>query len=109
MNIMSKEELRQKIERGDDFKLINSLDRTAFDRMHIPGSLHFDDINEAVRQIDPDEEVILYCSNPLCPASVQAYRALELQGFTRLFRYAGGLTEWVEAGYPLVGSEVPIQ
>ena len=109
MNVMSKEELLQKIERGDDFKLINSLDRTQYDRVRIPGSLHFDDIDEAARQIGSDEEVILYCSNPLCPASVQAYRALEQRGYTRLYRYAGGLTEWVEAGYPLEGSEVPVQ
>jgi len=106
MNIMSKEELKQKIEHGDNFKLINALDRAAYERSHIPGSLHFEDINEAVQQISPDEEVVLYCSNPLCPASVQAYRVLEQHGFSRLYRYAGGLTEWLEAGYPLEGNEV---
>jgi rhodanese-related sulfurtransferase len=108
MNVISKEALYEKIQRGDDFRLIMSLDRRAFEQMHIPGSLHFESMEEAAEQIDPGEEVIVYCSNPLCPVSIQAYRALQKLGFTNLYRYAGGLTEWQEAGYPLEGSQVSV-
>lgn len=108
MNVIDKEALYEKIQRGDDFRLIMALDRRAYDQMHIPGSLHFESMEEAAEQIDPDEEVIVYCSNPLCPVSVQAYRALEKRGFINLYRYAGGLTEWLEAGYPMEGNQVRV-
>lgn len=107
MNIISKEELYEKIQRGDQFRLIMALDRNAYEQMHIPGSLNFENMDRAAEQIGPDEEIIVYCSNPLCPVSVQAYRALERLGYRNLYRYAGGLTEWLEAGYPLQGSQVP--
>lgn len=108
MNVISKEDLYEKMQRGDRFRLIMALDRRAYEKMHIPGSLHFETMDEAAEQIEPDEEVIVYCSNPLCPVSVQAYRALQKRGFSNLYRYAGGLTEWMEAGYPLEGSQVKV-
>lgn len=108
MKVISKEELKEKIERGDDFRLIMALDRHAYEQMHIPGSLHFESIDEAAKQLGPHDEVVVYCSNPLCPVSVQAYRTLEKHGFTNVYRYAGGITEWVEAGYPLEGSQVTV-
>lgn len=108
MNVISKEELREKIERGDNFRLIMALDRHAFDQMHIPGSVHFEDMEEAAKELDPREEIVVYCSNPLCPVSVQAYRTLERHGFTNVYRYPGGITEWAEAGYPMEGSQVAV-
>ncbi len=106
MNIMSREELKEKLDRGDDVKLIMTLGRRAFENSHIPGSLHFKNILEALPYLDTNDEVIVYCANPLCPLSIHAYHTLASRGFTRLSRYAGGLVEWQEAGYPLEGSQV---
>lgn len=106
MNIMSRDELKEKLDRGDDVKLIMTLGRRAFENMHIPGSLHFKNILEALPYLNADDEVIVYCANPLCPMSVNAYHVLASRGFKRLFRYAGGLVEWHEAGYPLEGNLV---
>lgn len=106
MRIISREELKERLDRGDDVKLIMALDRFAYERMHIPGSLHFENLVEAREQLDPDDEVIVYCSNPACPASVNAYYVLRTLGFKKLARYAGGLAEWEKAGYPLEGMMV---
>jgi rhodanese-related sulfurtransferase len=103
MNIMNREELKVKLDRGDDVKLIMALDRRAYENMHIPGSLNFTSMLEAVNSLHPDDEVVVYCSNPACPASINAYRILVSYGFSRIYRYAGGLAEWQEAGYPLEG------
>lgn len=108
MNVITKEQLHEKLQRGDVFRLIMALDRNAFDQMHIPGSLHFENMDVAAQQLEPAEEIVVYCSNPLCPVSVQAYRHLERLGFTNVFRYAGGITEWMEAGYPLEGTQVAV-
>jgi len=107
MRIISREELKEKLDRGDDVKLIMALDSFAFKRLHIPGSLHFDNLVEARDQLDPDDEIVVYCSNPACPASVNAYYVLHTLGFKRLSRYAGGLAEWQQAGYPLEGTMAP--
>lgn len=103
MKIISREELKERLDRGDDVKLIMALDRFAYERLHIPGSLHFENLAEAREQLDPDDEIVVYCSNPACPASVNAYYVLHTLGFKRLSRYAGGLAEWQQAGHPLEG------
>ncbi len=106
MRIMSKEELKAKLDRGDEFKLIMTLDRQAFDNMHIPGSLHFSSIHQAMQYLNPDDEIIVYCSHELCSSSINAYLILRSYGFKNIYRYAGGLAEWQEAGYPLQGNAV---
>ena len=56
---IGRDELKAKLERGDDLKLIMALNRWAFDAKHIPGSLHFDrpeDLHGAVR---PEDEVVV--------------------------------------------------
>ena len=104
MRIINSYELKEKLDRGDRFKLVMALDRHAFEKMHIPGSLHFDTLEETVQTLAPDDEIVVYCSNVECPASVQAYYYLEHKGFRNLYRFAGGLLEWEEAGYELAGS-----
>lgn len=106
MNIISSEVLKKKLDRGDDLKLVMALDRRAYEKMHIPGSLHFANIMETVKSLHPDDEVVVYCSNPKCPVSIHAYYALVRNGFRHVSRYAGGLDEWLEAGYPLEGSMI---
>jgi rhodanese-related sulfurtransferase len=49
---------------------------------------------------------VVYCTNPLCYYSIQAYHLLRNRGFTKVARYAGGLLDWQDAGYPLEGSLV---
>jgi rhodanese-related sulfurtransferase len=104
MKVINAEELKEKLNRGDDFKLVMTLDRDAYERLHVPGSLHFDNIMEAITQLDPRDEVVVYCSNRLCSSSINAYLLLRSYGFDNLYRFAGGLEEWSDAGYPLEGS-----
>lgn len=103
IKIMSREELKEKLDRGDTFKLYMTLDRRAFDQSHIPGSIHLHDIAEVAATLEIDEEIVAYCANPACTSSINAYRRLRRLGFTNLYRYAGGLEEWRDAGYTLVG------
>lgn len=44
MKLISREELKQKLDRGDDFKLVMALGEWAYLAKHIPGSLHFNTI-----------------------------------------------------------------
>ncbi len=100
---IDRNELKAKLDRRDDFKLIMALTRWAFDAKHIPGSLHFDTPDELYGAIRPDDEVVVYCSNVDCLSSVALYRELVRRGYRNVRRYSGGLLDWEDAGLPLEG------
>ncbi len=106
MKLISREELKEKLDSGDDFKLVMALGEWAYQAKHIPGSLHFNTIEEGLKALDPNDEIVVYCSNVTCVASVAAYRHLRDQGYKHVRRYAGGVQDWEEAGYPLEGEFV---
>jgi rhodanese-related sulfurtransferase len=56
--------------------------------------------------LNPSDEIIIYCSNPSCIASIIGYQLLTRMGYKNVRRYAGGIEDWKEAGYPLEGSFV---
>src|SRR5580693_1351895 len=72
----------------------------------IPGSIHFESLKHALDTLDPKEEVIVYCSNFGCTASVLVYQQLVDHGFQNVRHYAGGIADWEDAGYPLEGDRV---
>jgi rhodanese-related sulfurtransferase len=100
---ISREELKQKLDRGDALKLIMALNRWAYDSKHIPGSLHFDSPEELYAAVKPEDEVVVYCSNVDCLSSVAMYRDLVARGYPNVRRYSGGLIDWEDAGLPLEG------
>ena len=104
MKTITREELKAKLDRSENVKLIMTMNDSAFDWLHIPGSLHFERAADAVKRLNPDDEVVVYCTNPLCYYSIQAYHQLHSKGFTNVARYSGGLLDWQDAGYPLEGS-----
>jgi rhodanese-related sulfurtransferase len=106
IHTIGREELKAKLDRGDDFKLIMALNRWAFDAKHIPGSIHFDAPEELYAAVQPDDEVVVYCSNVDCLSSVALYRDLVRRGYRNVRRYSGGLLDWEDAGLPLEGAFV---
>ncbi|MDP6799595.1 MAG: rhodanese-like domain-containing protein [SAR202 cluster bacterium] len=101
---ISRIELRQKLDRGDEFKLVLVLDEDAFRLKRIPGSIHipipFDpwtDLNE----LEIDDDIVVYCSGGSCFASKWADMALRASGYKNVRRYAGGIVDWEDAGYSL--------
>ena len=101
MNLISREELKTKIDRGDDFKLVMTMGEWAFNAAHIPGSINISSREQGEGLITPDDEIVVYCSNKACTASPAAYYFLMSNGFTNVRRYAGGVADWQEAGYQL--------
>lgn len=104
---IGREELKGKLDRGEDIRLIMALNRWAFEAKHIPGSLHFDTPEELYAAVRPDDEVIVYCSHVDCLSSVALYRDLLRRGYRNVRRYSGGLLDWEDAGLPLEGAFAP--
>jgi rhodanese-related sulfurtransferase len=101
MNLISREELWAKLERGDDFKLLMVLSVNAYRDRHIPRSLHYGTWQDALAALDPAEEIVVYCAGVYCAASIRFYSLLERRGYTRVRRYAGCVADWEDAGYPI--------
>lgn len=103
MNLISQEELKAKLDAGDDFKLVMTLSEWAFRAKHIPGSLNIDNPSKVAELLNPEDEIVVYCSDDNCPASKFAFHQLTTSGFKHVRRYAGGIADWEEAGLPLEG------
>ena len=103
---IEREELRQKLARGDRLKLVMCLNEWAFLAKHIPGSMHFNTPAELLAALQKDDEIVVYCSNPACLASLAVYHRLADHGYSSVRRYAGGLDDWEGAGLPLEGEWV---
>jgi rhodanese-related sulfurtransferase len=99
---IERDELRRKIEEKDPrFKLVMTLGDWEFRVKHIPGSQHFRTAADMLSTLRKDDEIVVYCTNPPCLASVAAYHRLLEEGYTNVRRYAGGIEDWEGAGLPL--------
>jgi rhodanese-related sulfurtransferase len=105
VSLISREELKEKLDRGDEFKLVMTYHEWAYKSKHIPDSINIDTSEDALELLDPADEIVVYCTNSACNASVKAYKFLVSHEFKNVRRYAGGLLDWEQAGYPLVGDQ----
>ena len=109
MRQITRTELKTKIDRWENLKLVFTLGEWQYRSMHIPGSLNLPcspslfASADALRDLDRDDEIVVYCSNEACFASISVYHLLEKRGFRNVSRYAGGLQDWQKADYPLEG------
>ena len=107
---IGREELRRKIEAGDDFVLVDALPTIAYAGAHLPGAVSIPperlDTLVARRIPSLDTEVVVYCANPTCVSSMEvAHRLVEL-GYTNVRHFPGGKDEWRSSGLPLEGGRV---
>ena len=102
---IGRDELKAKLDSGEDFRLVMAMHEWGFNAAHIQGSLHFNTVAEAKDHLEPDDEIIVYCSDPACVASQFAYRWLVAAGYTNVRRYSGGVSEWAAAGFELESND----
>ena len=64
MKTIGREDLKQKIDRGDEFVLLEVLSEASYGRAHLPGAIRFQDMG-MITNLLPDKttEVVAYCSN----------------------------------------------
>ncbi len=104
------EALWAKLERGDPLVVVDALAPISYAAKHLPGAINIspqrvDDL-AASRIPDLDTEVVVYCADPGCDASVEvAQRLIEL-GYRNVRHYSGGTRDWADAGLALEGGRV---
>ena len=64
MKTISREDLKEKIDRGDDFVLLEVLSEASYNRAHLPGAIRFQNMGMIPDLLtDRSTEVVAYCSN----------------------------------------------
>jgi rhodanese-related sulfurtransferase len=65
---ISRDELSEKIDRGDRFLLLETLPATAYQHVHLPGAINMppDQVKQLAATLLPDKhaDVVVYCANP---------------------------------------------
>lgn len=107
---ISRDELRGKIERGDDFVLIDALAPMSFAHSRLPGAINLPpewvDDRGPRRIPDLNTEIVVYCSGPTCDSSViVADRLIEL-GYRNVSHFVEGKSGWAKAGLSFEGGGV---
>jgi rhodanese-related sulfurtransferase len=107
MREISRDELRQKIERGDEFVLVDALAPMSFAHSHLPDAINLPpewvDERCAARIPNRDTEVVVYCASSTCDSSVIVGNRLIELGYGNVSHYVEGKKDWAAAGLPLEG------
>jgi len=64
---ISRDELKAKIDRREQFLLVETLPKTAYDHAHLPGAINLppDQVHELAPKVLPDKDgdIIVYCND----------------------------------------------
>lgn len=73
-----------------------------FNGFQVPGAvlLNTKVSAESVREALPDQNqvMVVYCSNPECPAGFWMAQRLVEMGYRNVYEFSGGIDEWMERG-----------
>jgi rhodanese-related sulfurtransferase len=65
---ISRNELKEKIDRGDNFVLVETLAPTVYEHAHLPGAINMppDQIRQLAAKLLPDKsaDIVVYCASP---------------------------------------------
>ena len=65
---ISRDELKQKIDRKDNFLLVETLPKTAYEHAHLPGAINLppDQVSVLAPKLLPDKngDIVVYCGSP---------------------------------------------
>jgi rhodanese-related sulfurtransferase len=68
LKTISRDELKQKIDRKDDFLLVETLPAATYHHAHLPGAVNLppEKVTELAPALLPDKyaEIVVYCANP---------------------------------------------
>ena len=97
------EEVKAKLDRGEQFHLVDVREDSEWAKYHLPGATHLGKgiIERDIEKKIPDRAalIVLYCGGGF--RSALAADNLQKMGYTNVISMDGGHRGWREQGYPL--------
>lgn len=97
------DEIKERLDNGDKFLLIDVREESEFAKDHLPGAIHISKgiIERDIESRVPDlnAELVLYCGGGF--RSAMAADNLQKMGYTNVLSMDGGVRVWREKGLPL--------
>jgi len=103
MQEITARELKARMDRGDQFTLIDVREPHEYEIARIPGAklIPLGQISQrADTELDPDEDIVLQCKGGV--RSAQALAELQAKGYKRLTNLKGGILAWSDDVDPSV-------
>jgi adenylyltransferase/sulfurtransferase len=98
---MTPEELKQRLDAGDDLFVLDVRDPHEYQICNLGGHLiPLNDLPKRVGELDPSREIVVHCK--LGGRSAKAVDFLKQAGFARVHNLAGGINAWSERVDPKV-------
>ena len=96
---MSRDELLARLEAGEALVVVDVRPIEEYRAAHLPGavSIPLDELEQRLRELPRERQIVAYCRGPYCAFAPQAARALRANGYTAT-HLADGLPEWAAAG-----------
>ena len=97
------DDVKQKLDNGDKFVLVDVREESEFAKDHLPGAIHLGkgiierDIEARVPELNVP--LVLYCGGGF--RSALAADNLQKMGYTNVLSMDGGIRVWREKGFPL--------
>ena len=106
MELITREELKAKLDTQQDIKLVMVVGLWEFRAKHLPRSQGFASPVYALQELERDDEIIVYANDHHRINTAVAYQALHAHGYRNVRCYVGGVADWEAAGYPVEGHAV---
>jgi len=97
---ISGEELLARLKAGEPLVVVDVRPVDEYRAAHIPGavSIPLGELEQRLREIPRDREIVAYCRGPYCAFAPEAVRTLLAHGYVAR-HLADGLPEWAAAGF----------
>ena len=99
-------DVKAKLDRGEDFLLVDVREESEFAKDHLPGAIHLGkgviERDIETRVPDVNTPMVLYCGGGY--RSALAADNLQKMGYTSVLSMDGGIRGWREKGLPLTRS-----
>ncbi|MDP6978190.1 MAG: rhodanese-like domain-containing protein [Myxococcota bacterium] len=92
---ISVEELKELLDRGEGFQLVDVREEHEYEAGQIGGELiPLGQLPEKIASLDPDAHIVIHCKSG--GRSAHAVKLLRAHGFTNVWNVQGGLLAWVD-------------
>lgn len=106
METINRDELKKRMDSGENLAIIDVLAPEYYKKFHLPGAINVplgNDFEQQIQNIvsDKNQPVVVYCANKQCPASSKAAKKMEDLGYEKVYDYEDGKEDWQAAGLPV--------